>query len=76
MSYAIDPDEMVEVSIERHPRLASILRRHGMHCAGCAIAPFETLTEACAIYGVPVSDVIEELGRPASARPRARGRRA
>jgi len=35
-----------------------------MHCLGCAIAPFETLAEACAVYGVPERQLIRELGEP------------
>jgi hybrid cluster-associated redox disulfide protein len=32
-----------------------------MHCVGCAIARFETLAEACAVYGVPVERLLDEL---------------
>jgi predicted 3-demethylubiquinone-9 3-methyltransferase (glyoxalase superfamily) len=34
---------------------------HRMHCVGCAIAPFETLEEACDIYGVSLRDLLTEL---------------
>jgi hypothetical protein len=32
-----------------------------MHCLGCEIAPFETLEEACEIYGVWLRDLLAEL---------------
>jgi len=32
-----------------------------MYCVGCAIARFETLAEACAVYGVPVEHILNEL---------------
>jgi hypothetical protein len=32
-----------------------------MHCVGCAIAPFETLAEACEIYGISLGDLLAEL---------------
>jgi hybrid cluster-associated redox disulfide protein len=38
-----------------------------MHCAGCAIAPFETIGEACAIYGVSVKELLAALDRPPDA---------
>jgi hybrid cluster-associated redox disulfide protein len=34
----------------KRPLVARILVNHHMHCVGCAIAPFETLAEACEIY--------------------------
>ena len=42
---------VAEVLLKR-PLAARILVSHRMHCVGCAIAPFETLEEACDIYGV------------------------
>ena len=48
----------------RRPFAARVLVNHRMHCVGCAIAPFETLAEACEIYGVSLSDLLEELNQP------------
>jgi len=48
----------------RRPFAARVLVNHRMHCVGCAIAPFETLAEACEIYGVSLSDLLEELNDP------------
>lgn len=45
----------------RRPRAARILVNHRMHCVGCAIAPFETLKDACEIYGVSLRDLLAEL---------------
>jgi len=41
-----------------------VLLDHGMHCVGCAIAPFETLAEICVIYGVSIEQLIAELRAP------------
>jgi len=57
----INTDEMVSVLLTRHPRAARVLVNHGMYCVGCAIARFETLAEACAVYGVPVEHILNEL---------------
>jgi hybrid cluster-associated redox disulfide protein len=48
----------------RRPFAARVLVNHRMHCVGCAIAPFETLAEACEIYGVSLSDLLDELNDP------------
>jgi hybrid cluster-associated redox disulfide protein len=58
VSYA---DETVAALLAREPRAARVLLDHGMHCVGCAIAPFETLAEICVIYGVSLEQLIVEL---------------
>ena len=42
----------------RRPLAARILVNHRMHCVGCAIAPFETLEEACEIYGISLRHLL------------------
>jgi hydroxylamine reductase len=49
------------------PGAARVLVDRGMHCLGCAIAPFETITEACAIYGVSVEELLAALDCSAAA---------
>jgi hybrid cluster-associated redox disulfide protein len=47
--------------LRKRPLAARVLLNHRMHCLGCEIAPFETLEEACGIYGVSVRDLLAEL---------------
>jgi hybrid cluster-associated redox disulfide protein len=58
VSYA---NETVAALLAREPRAARVLLDHGMHCVGCAIAPFETMAEICVIYGVSLEQLIVEL---------------
>jgi hydroxylamine reductase len=51
---------VAEVLLQR-PVAAHILVKHRMHCVGCAIAPFETVADACEIYGVSLQDLLDEL---------------
>jgi hybrid cluster-associated redox disulfide protein len=44
---------------------ARVFLRYRMHCAGCVIAPFETLAEACAAYGIPVERLLRDLDEAA-----------
>jgi hybrid cluster-associated redox disulfide protein len=46
-----------------HPGAARVLVDRGMHCVGCAIAPFETIAEACAIYDISVEELFAALDR-------------
>ena len=58
VSYA---NETVAALLTREPRAARVLLDHGMHCVGCAIAPFETLAEICIVYGVSLEQLVAEL---------------
>ena len=58
VSYA---NETVAALLAREPRTARVLLDHGMHCVGCAIAPFETLAEICVVYGVSLEQLIVEI---------------
>jgi len=56
-----DAEETVAALLAREPRAARVLLNHGMHCVGCAIAPFETLSEICTIYGVSLDQLLADL---------------
>ena len=56
-----DSDETVAALLAREPRAGRVLLDHGMHCVGCAIAPFETLAEICVIYGVSLEQLLVDL---------------
>jgi len=47
--------------LARWPQTIPIFLRHRMACVGCPIAPFETLTDVTAIYGLDLSRFLEEL---------------
>ena len=55
----------------RRPLAARILVNHRMHCVGCAIAPFETLEEACGIYRVSLQHLLAELNATTIESPEA-----
>jgi hybrid cluster-associated redox disulfide protein len=57
----VNTDELVSTLLSRNPRAAGVLLNHGMHCIGCSISRFETLAEACGIYGIPVECLLRDL---------------
>jgi len=52
---------MLADALSKRPHGARILVSHRMHCVGCTIAPFETLAEACDVYGISVQHLLREL---------------
>jgi hybrid cluster-associated redox disulfide protein len=61
VEYQLTFDLTVLEILERSPQTASVFLRHRMACVGCAIAPFETLSEVCAIYRVNPEAFLQEL---------------
>ena len=61
MTGPLTPSTTVADVLRKRPLAARILVNHRMHCVGCAIAPFETLEEACEIYGVSLRNLLAEL---------------
>lgn len=49
--------------LARWPQTAPVFLRHRMACVGCPMAPFETLTDVAAIYGLHLSHFLAELQR-------------
>ncbi|WP_431855658.1 DUF1858 domain-containing protein [Azospirillum sp.] len=49
--------------LERWPRTLAVFLRRRMACPGCAMAPFMTVAEAAACYGVPPAELLAELHR-------------
>ena len=62
MPQPVDPRATLDDILRQHPSAARVLLARRMHCIGCAVAAFETLEEACAIYGVPLDEVLDDLG--------------
>tara|TARA_R100000750_G_scaffold26063_2_gene16740 strand:+ start:2779 stop:3009 length:231 start_codon:yes stop_codon:yes gene_type:complete len=56
-----DPDLPLSELMTRWPPTVSVFLRHGMLCVGCLIAPFHTITDACAEYRLDEDAFIEEL---------------
>ena len=57
----IDAALTVEEVIERWPAAARVFVTRRMHCVGCDVARFETLADACRVYGQPLDAVLAEL---------------
>ena len=58
---SIDADSIVRGVMDRFPDTVPVFLRRGMHCPGCAMAPFMSLAEAAASYGIDPRDLIADL---------------
>jgi len=56
-------DTKIGELLEKAPAKAEILLQAGMHCLGCPAAQEETLEEACAVHGIDVEKLLEELNK-------------
>lgn len=50
-------------ALRRRPDGVAALTRLRMACVGCVMAPFDTVGEAAAAYGMSAADLVAELER-------------
>ncbi len=56
-----DPDLPLSVLFQAWPQAAGAFLAHRMLCFGCPIAPFHTVTDACAEYDLVEAEFRAEL---------------
>ena len=54
-------DLTVAEVLKRWPSAGRAFSRLGMACPGCAMAPFDTLAEVAAVYGIRAQALLAEL---------------
>jgi len=57
----ITGDSNVDELMTQHPATVSVFLQRRMHCPGCLVARFETLSEVCRIYRMPLQPLLHEL---------------
>jgi hybrid cluster-associated redox disulfide protein len=69
-------DLIIEEVLARWPETVPVFVRYRLACVGCAMAPFDCLADAAAIYDVPLDRFMHDLqqavdlgagGRPSQA---------
>lgn len=51
----------IDEALARWPVLGQVLRRRRMACAGCAMAPFERLSDVARAYGLSSAGLLRVL---------------
>ncbi len=69
----LTPASTIVELLATHPVAARVLIDRRMHCVGCDIAPFETIGDACALYGVAVDDFFADINRALASGGRTNG---
>ncbi len=59
----INKETTIAEILNEKPEAAEVLMGIGMHCLGCPASQAESLEEACAVHGVDVEEVIEEIDK-------------
>ncbi len=57
----VTADTNLEELLTRYPQVVPVFLRRRMLCFGCDLARFESVGDACRIYGEPVDDVLVDL---------------
>ena len=57
----IDKDMLIGDILDADREPAQFFLNMGMHCLGCPSARGETLEMACAVHGVDVDEMVEEI---------------
>ena len=58
---AVSKEMTIGEILRTNPKVAPVLLEAGMHCLGCPAARGESLEEACAVHGIDVDALVEEL---------------
>jgi hybrid cluster-associated redox disulfide protein len=59
---ALTKDSTILEVLQEKPDAGAIFARFGMGCVGCAISRGETVAQAAAAHGIPMSDLLSALG--------------
>ncbi|MEG1524705.1 MAG: DUF1858 domain-containing protein [Clostridia bacterium] len=54
-------DMTIQKLIELNQATAEVLMNAGMHCLGCIMAHGETIEQACAVHGIDVDKLMQEI---------------
>ncbi|MFA5134287.1 MAG: DUF1858 domain-containing protein [Patescibacteria group bacterium] len=57
----VQKDILIGELLHKYPEAASVLMRHGFHCIGCAVSPYESLEAGAAVHGIPLEPLMKEL---------------
>ncbi|MDO5756528.1 MAG: DUF1858 domain-containing protein [Rhodobacterales bacterium] len=65
-------DQSVSQIMTIWPQTIAVFLRHRMHCVGCHVARFHTISDVCAVYRLDEDAFRDELQCAINASPQAR----
>ena len=61
--YRVTANTLVCDVIAAYPQTVLVFVRHGLHCPGCYIAPFHTLTDTAREHRIALAPLLSDLNR-------------
>ncbi len=61
MAAKVTKDMVIGQILQINQGVIPILMNSGMHCLGCPSSQMESLEDACAVHGIDVDGLVEEL---------------
>ena len=61
MAAKVTKDMVIGQILQINQGVIPILMNSGMHCLGCPSSQMESLGDACAVHGIDVDGLVEEL---------------
>jgi hybrid cluster-associated redox disulfide protein len=61
MPTRITADCLVQEVVRCHPQTVAIFARYGLHCVGCYISPFHTVSDSAREYAVALEPLLGDL---------------
>lgn len=53
--------DMLIADAAKVPGAAEVFAKHGLHCIGCFVSPFETIEQGASAHGIDVEKLVKEL---------------
>jgi hybrid cluster-associated redox disulfide protein len=54
---------LVNDALKQNPNSYEVFRNFGMHCLGCPSAQMESIADACAVHGIDLEKLLQELNK-------------
>ena len=61
MAFTVNKDSVIGDILDYDSTTAQYFLAMGMHCLGCPASRGESIEQACAVHGVDVNELIEQL---------------
>jgi len=58
---AITGSILIGELISRYPEVSELLMKHGFHCIGCAVSPYESLEAGAAVHGIELKSLLKDI---------------
>ena len=62
----VTADCLVQEVVEDYPQTIPVFAHHGLHCVGCYISPYHTISDCAREYAVDLAPLLGDLNTAAT----------